>query len=296
MIYRAILASALCLAMLVPTLAEACDAQVTTASGPRNEAYEPFSPDPAIYPLDITIRNRSDDQCELFASIVGESSGNRRLKGSSTGEYLDYEIVTVQGMRVAAEPGASFGLPTQLAPHQELRLRLQVKLPPGQVNSSGHYDEIVRLRFFDSVGALKEERTIPISVRVQPRAQVSIAGTATSFGQGYRNAVLRLGNLENGVSNHVYLLLRSNETVRVNLNSANRGELRSVSNLGDGVPYTLSIDGVQVSLSQPVILTRIPPRSLDGASYRMVATVPEVGNRYAGEYRDVITINVDAAH
>lgn len=290
-IHRSVLGLTL---MLCPVAGLACNPQVSRVDAPLNDSYEPFALEAATYPLNITIRNRGDTACDLRAVAIGTSSGARRLIGSSSREQLNYEIFGDQAIRLPNEQSPGFGLPVSLAANQETVLRLQVRVRPGQVVPSGHYDENVQLLLLDRAGAVQEDRRFPLSVRVEPRAQVNIAGTAGIFSTGVRSAVLDLGELSDGSSNYIFLQFRSNESVRIRLNSQNNGVLRNVALPKEQIGYQLVVDGTLVDLTGPVTLRRSPPRSLDGASYRAVVTVPVVGFKFAGEYRDLITVSVDA--
>lgn len=291
LIHRSIVAGAM-LSLAAPGIA--CDPQISRIDGPINDSYEPFSPDAATYPLNITIRNRGEAACDLRAVAIGTLSGARRLVGSSARAQLGYEIFGDQAIRLPNEQAAGFGLPIAIAGRQEVMLRLQVRVGPGQVVPSGHYDENVELLLLDRAGEVREQRRFPLSVRVEARAQVNLAGTAGVFSTGSRSAVLDLGELRDNTSNSVFIQLRSNEPVRVRLQSQNKGELVNVTQPGERIPYQLVVDGTRIDMSGPAQLRRSPPRSLDGASYRTVATVPVVGNRFAGEYRDLISISVEA--
>lgn len=272
----------------------ACDPQISRVDGPVNDSYEPFSPDAATYPLNITIRNRSEAACDLRAVAIGTMSGYRRLIGSSSREQLGYEIFGDQAIRLPNEQSPGFGLPVLIGGRQEVTLRLQVRVRPGQVVPSGIYDENVELLLLDRAGDVREQRRFPLRVRVEARAQVNLVGTAGVFSNGARSAVLDLGELKDGTSNSIFIQLRANEPVRMRLQSQNRGELVNVDQASERIPYQLVVDGTVVDMSGPANLRRAPPRSLDGASYRAIATVPVVGNRFAGEYRDLISISVEA--
>lgn len=286
------LVSAVLLCCAAPALA--CDPQISRVDGPVNDSYEPFSPDAATYPLTITITNRDEAACDLRAVAIGTMSGARRLIGPSSRERLNYEIFGDQAIRLPNEQASGFGLPIMIGGQQEVTLRLQVRVAPGQVVASGSYDENVELLLLDRGGEVREQRRFPLRVRVEARAQVNLAGTAGVFSNGSRSALLDLGELRDGSSNAVFIQLRSNEPVRVRLQSQNKGELVNVEQPGERIPYEFVVDGTAVALSAPANLRRAPPRSLDGASYRAVATVPVVGNRFAGEYRDLITVSVEA--
>ena len=291
LVHRSIMTAAI-LGFAAPALA--CDPQISRVDGPVNDSYEPFSPDAATYPLNITITNRDEAACDLRAVAIGTMSGARRLIGASSRAQLGYEIFGEQVIRLPNEQAPGFGLPILIAGRQEIVLRLQVRVRPGQVVPSGIYDENVELLLLGSTGDVREQRRFPLRLRVEARAQVNLAGTAGIFSNGARSAVLDLGELKDGTANSIFIQLRANEPVRVRLLSQNKGDLINVEQPKERIPYQLVVDGTPVDMSGPADLRRSPPRSLDGASYRAVATVPVVGNRFAGEYRDLISISVEA--
>lgn len=291
LVHRSLVIGAL-LCCAAPALA--CDPQIRRVDGPVNDSYEPFAPDAATYPLNITIANRGDTVCDLRAVAIGTMSGARRLVGSGSRAQLGYEIYGDQAIRLPNEQAPGFGLPIMLGGRQETVLRLQVRVRPGQVVPSGHYDENVELLLLGTGGDVREQRRFPLSVRVEARAQVSLAGTAGIFSSGARSAVLDLGELKDNTTNSIFIQLRANEPVRVRLQSQNKGELVHVGQSDQRIPYELAVDGTPIDMAGPVTLRRSPPRSLDGAAYRAIVTVPVVGNRFAGEYRDLVAINVEA--
>lgn len=281
--------------LTVGSAAGACEPQIGRIIAPLNDPYEPFAPEISIYPLDIDVRNRSDAACDLRLIALSEVAGQRRLIGSSSRQPLGYELTSGSGTQLPNENEASFGLPVLIPANAERRVRLELRLNPGQVVRAGHYDDQLRLQLQSAGGAtLTNVRRTPVSVRVPPRAQVNVAGTAGAFASGLRSSVLDLGDLSGGSRGRVYLQVRSNEAVRIRLVSQNRGVLRHTTIADQTIPYQFSVDGSAVDLRGPTRLVRSPPRTLDGAAYLGVATVAPVSNRFAGEYRDVITITVDA--
>lgn len=279
----------------VVTPAWACDPQVSRVSAPRNAPYEPFAPDVAVYSLDIDIRNRDDDRCELQLVALSTSPGQRNLIGSAGGGRLAYDLTIGTGLRIPNEEAATFGAPIVLTPKAEQTVRLQLRINPGQVVPSGHYDEQLRLRIISKSGGVRtNERQVPVSVQVQSRAQVNIAGTAGNFSAGVRSARLDLGSLERGATGRMFIQVRANEPVTLRLESLNRGRLTHVQAADQSIHYEFSVDGQRINLAAPTILSRRPPRTLDGAAYEARTTVAPVEGRLAGEYRDVVTVSVDA--
>lgn len=275
--------------------AAACEPQISRIIAPLNDPYEPFAPEISIYPLDIDIRNRSDSACDLRLIALSDVAGQRRLIGSSGRQPLGYELTSGSGTRLPNESDASFGLPVLIPANAERRVRMEVRINPGQVVRAGHYDDQLRLSLLSASGAtLTNVRRTPVSVRVPARAQVNVAGTSGSFASGLRSSVLDLGDMSGGSRGRVYIQVRANEAVRIRLVSQNRGVLRHVSIADQAVPYQFTVDGTPIDLRGAAQLVRSPPRTLDGAAYLGVATVAPVSNRYAGEYRDVITVTVDA--
>ena len=90
--------------------------------------------------------------------------------------------------------------------------------------------------------------------------------------------------------------LRSNVDARIRVESENKGRMVN-RQLGPNaaVPYSLTIDGTLLNLTQPATLKRRPPPTLDGVNYDMVARVGPVVDRFAGVYKDTVVFVVEPA-
>jgi spore coat protein U-like protein len=100
------------------------------------------------------------------------------------------------------------------------------------------------------------------------------------------------GILETDESQRIYLQVRANTTVAIELSSENEGVLKL-----DGAPgaapieYSLTFDGERGSGSS-WRTSRTPPLTLAGASYPIDVQIGAVEGRFAGRYRDTVTITV----
>jgi hypothetical protein len=273
----------------------ACNPQIDRVDAPRNDPYDPFSPNVSIFSLDVNIRNRGDSPCDLRFVALSESAGQRQLEGSSSRALLQYDLIAENSVRLPNEAATSFAFPLQIPANGKQVVRLQMRINPGRVVPSGHFHDHLRLRLVDPAGSqVTNERRLPVSVRVQPRAQVNMAGSSSNFSAGVRSANLDLGELSRGATGRVSIQVRSNEPVRIRIESSNRGQLRHIAEPTSVIPYHLSVDGSRIDLSNSVTLSRKPAMSLDGSAYEAIARVDPVSGAVAGEYRDLITISVDA--
>ena len=59
------------------------------------------------------------------------------------------------------------------------------------------------------------------------------------------------------------------------------------------IPYIVDADGVISDMRTPLMFTRRPEKSLAGSRYPLKVTIKEPeGGAYAGEYRDILSIDV----
>ncbi|MCU0948302.1 MAG: hypothetical protein MUF47_08635, partial [Porphyrobacter sp.] len=83
---------------------------------------------------------------------------------------------------------------------------------------------------------------------------------------------------------------QSNAAASITIQSQNRGRLvHTVQGPSRAIPYRLTYDGVPVNLSAGAQISR-PFRGLAGLREEMVLEVVPGTDRFAGDYRDVLTL------
>jgi hypothetical protein len=135
-----------------------------------------------------------------------------------------------------------------------------------------------------------------LRIVVPGRVEMSISGSAAApfSDHGMAPASIDFGEAVTGAMQRVFVNVWSNGSVAVTLDSENHGKLLHTADPSlRPIPYTARFDGVPVGLAAPFTVQRSPPASLSGASYPLAVTLGDVTGRFAGRYKDVITVTVD---
>ena len=111
-------------------------------------------------------------------------------------------------------------------------------------------------------------------------------------------AVLDLGNLYSGLQNTATISLRSNSAYKVSMASQNKSilKLEGASGSNAEIPYTARFNGKTVVLTggTSTVLSNGAVTNAQGHSYPLVITVPDVTNKYSGQYVDQLTVTIEA--
>ena len=160
----------------------------------------------------------------------------------------------------------------------------------------GLYSDNIRVLLFDaeSDALLSEVTGERIAAEVVPRVQSNLAGTAGAFSPGATFNYMDFGTLQAGASRSAFLPVRANTGVRISVMSENGGVLKHTDQPGlPSIDYTARIDGVQTNMAAPVQIVRRPPLQATGTNYEIRITIGEIRDRFAGRYRDTVTVEID---
>jgi hypothetical protein len=125
---------------------------------------------------------------------------------------------------------------------------------------------------------------------------MSISGTSAPpfSSHDMAPASIDFGTARSGATERVFVNVWSNGSVNVTLESANKSVLKLVDNESlPAISYAARFDGAPISLATPYLVQRTPPLSTTGASYELAVTLGDVSNKFAGRYRDVVTVTVN---
>lgn len=152
------------------------------------------------------------------------------------------------------------------------------ELSAGQFPAAGEYRGTVLVQ----VGTALPQAVL-FAITVQPAIKfLAEHGALTrdlSFGEVSAGSMIRTA---------VYY--QSNAAANITIQSQNRGRLvHTVRGPVSAIPYSLSYDGLAVNLSGGAQITR-PFRGLLALREEMVLEVAPGTNRFAGDYRDVLTL------
>jgi len=265
----------------------ACELSLQPASA-SSVTHDPFSALSTQMSFAVSVTNRSAVACT--ASLVLAPPGGRYVLTSGS-DQLAYQIRSPEGQYEGTQ---STPITLSIPPEANRTVTFDAEIPRG-VAAPGLFVGEVEARLLSNQDVL-DRTTISLRASVSTKAQMTITGTRSAPRQnaGPNTALLDLGVLENGDQGTVFINVFANSSVKVTLQSENSGTLRLVSNTElPAIPYEAVFAGENVSLSTPVLVTKTPPLTAQGASYPLTITVPSIDGRYAGIYRDVITVSID---
>lgn len=276
------------------TAQAACELAGTSSPSVAHVTYDPFSPSQSILEFSLRVRNSGDQACRtrLYLRPV---AGTARLRHNSDSLALQFEGNAGPGSPRAGELDP-FVMLVPAGGDADLTVRGIV--PAQQVVPPGLYDAQFSLRADAEDGAEVALGTSSVAFEadVLPRVEMSISGTASSglAASSLAPASIEFPNARTGQSERVFVNVWSNGPVMVSLTSLNGGILRHTQHADlTPIAYTASFRGNPLALAGISRFEESPPVSLSGASYELSVTLGDVALRYAGQYRDVITVTVD---
>ena len=190
------------------------------------------------------------------------------------------------------------GAPSIVTVPSDGQVDLQAILNGPVFAPAGEYTAPLQLQLFSNGAAVGTPYTYNLPLSVKARAQVNIAGSSGSFGGSGTVDKVDFGDLETGESRTVYVQLLSNADVDVSFSSLNGLKLQHVDPMQQRTPisYTAVFNGSSLPLTSPGAsykVRRSADTSLSGSSLPLTLTVGTVQNNIAGQYQDIITIDVD---
>lgn len=273
-----------------PAWAEDCNLRATASSAQRS--YDPFSASNTVLDVNVAVRNDGGKACEAKFNIAPVDGS---LSLSSGTDRIIYQI---EGARGGGSANAYGPFLIQVPAGATETLPIRFTLPPQQVVPRGAYQSELVLQGVGAGGAPLEVSGGAVILRVQvpARVELSISGTSSPALSEARlaPASINFGDAQSGQTERVYVNVWANSSVGISLESANGGRLLLVGY--NGLPpilYGVRFDGTATSLSSPVTLQRTPPASIIGASYELAVTLGDLGGRFAGQYKDVITVTAN---
>jgi len=277
-------AASLCIST---SAAAECRLSIVRGDSP-SVTHEPFGATPTQMSFSVGVRNDGDESC-LASLYLLPREGQPLL---SDGRHsLPYIVRSPAGLGGGGELGPA----TITVPAGELRsVQIDAEIPAGFA-APGNYVGEVGLRL-NRDRDLIAQSTVVLHAAVPPRVQMSISGTRSrergTIAAG--PALMDLGTLRDGSAATVFVNVWTNSSVRVSIQSENGGVLRLVDNPRlPSIPYVVSFAGESGSLAAPMLAVRSPAETSDGDSYPLSVIVPTIGARFAGTYRDVLTVSVD---
>lgn len=293
---RVLCLMAIAIAILPNKARAACagviDATPAVVSG---KPYDPFSATSVTDSYTVRIANKASKACD-FAIVFSALPGPRQLGGT-----LYYTLADLNGraLLVPEPPGAlpGSGLPaSNVGANATAQLSFLVNMERGQFAVPGRYADNVTLHLYSVEGGrflLQDTKPLSLAYTVQQALSVTV-------GKAGPGGAVQFGELVRGGRKSVTIRARSNVSYRFKVSSDNRGELLldpPVSGQTWSVPYAVAMDNHLVDLvtpaGSPTVLA--PPTPIAGDDHALAITIGDVSKKRAGLYRDVITVQIDAA-
>lgn len=277
--------------------AQACDATLLPVTSTLRLDYDPFALARTTGRWSFDVENRADQPCDVDLALVDD----QHVEHADTAIGASGVVVGIR-----AGPGDATPVPSatagvwrvRLPPGRRTRLSLDATVITHGVAPAGESatDLSLELRAPGSVGAIGTALPIRIVLMTLARAQMNIVGAAATFGEGASVTRVDFGILETGARRRVFLQVRANGRARLSIASANQGYLMRADHAAGegGIPYLASFDGRPVDLSREWAEDFEPPSSLAGASMPLDLALGTVGPRPAGNYSDLLTIEISA--
>lgn len=281
------------------------DITSTQWTGGRGRGYDVYDPQRRIQVVNFRVRSH-DGGCPFFVTVspvLGRGDGLGYLVGS--GGMLGYGLYKDASGNDALRPE---GLATQsdvfsgVVPTggSSMAFQLIVSLPPEQLAQPGLYTGDIEFALHEGsfgMGTLRDRRRVTVSAQVPAVAEIAFSEGA-GFDWRQNSVSVNFGALRAGDRRSVQLRVRGNGGYRIVLRSLNGGALRHVDIADDSrVPYILNIDGAPVRLSgngemQIVLSSDVLPSS--GRMHMLEFCVDSIGDASAGDYRDVVNLDVQS--
>jgi hypothetical protein len=266
----------------------------TTVTG--KTAYDPYSPAEIADSYQIGIANTGADPC-LYALVFRSKAVQPKLGGTLVYSLADgSNAALLTNAPPAMAPAARLRDP--LPPAATAQIEFRLLIPRGQdAAPAGAYRDTLDLELYalDQSGRLSgaplQTTTLSIGYAVQRVLSVNIKGADTTTTMGF-------GVLAKGQQRTVEIQTRSNQSYQLDVSSDHHGVLALMPKVPGQewtVPYAATLGGRPLDLAGGASLVDFPPtRPESDASHSLTISIGDVGQKRAGRYEDVITVEIRA--
>ncbi|OEY67350.1 hypothetical protein [Marinobacter sp. X15-166B] len=259
--------------------------------GVRQDNQRPYSMlGPGVSVIALTVNVETSDCPNL--SFTFDSTNNNALVGP--GGTLPYQLKGSSGRNI--EVNGISAVPGQLliTDRQNQALGLRAFVAPGRFSSPGRYTDRVNLKAWDGNSAIAEIE-LPLAIHVRPEADISLTGQASHGYSAKGGGGMNFGALLPGKERSAFLFVRSNVSYALNISSENQGHLVHRQEIGGQarIPYAAWLDNERLTLSAPARVRANGMTAIQRSRpHRLSARIEPHTNKLAGDYQDVIIVEV----
>jgi hypothetical protein len=273
--------------------AAAPECNLTTRATSAQQVYDPFSSSDILLDVDISVTNNSEDKCTARYYLAPVNGTLALFKG------IDRLTFRVEGPRGGGNLPETYGpFVLHLDSKETESITVRTTVPARQLVPRGDYYGDLAITAFGNGNQPITIASPPVTlrVRVPGRVEMTISGSISApFPTGPSGgAAISFGEAATGSKNQVYVHVWANGEVSISLDSENRGRLKLLDSATDGfIDYSARFDGVPAPLSSRYSVRRAPPMTQAGGAYELAITLGDTRSKFAGTYKDVITVTVD---
>ncbi|MFO7850301.1 MAG: spore coat protein U domain-containing protein [Spirochaetia bacterium] len=143
-----------------------------------------------------------------------------------------------------------------------------------------------------------EETQVSIRIKVQSALDIALVPSGSPFDETDTSLTLDFGVLSAGSERSGDIMVRSNDTYSLSLNSTHGGVMENFDeNDPSTVPYTLFVEGSPLSLSagtETTVAAYDGPTSVTGKRYGLKIRIEDFGMATEGKYEDTLSVTVTA--
>lgn len=270
----------------------------------RGNDYDPFEPSQYVVIEEFEVEH-DDDPCDFFVTVSASETGSFDRTMRRDGAALRYQIYDSSSLQTVLkdlpQASASEVISGSFAKgKQTRRLQFAVAIPPNQFVPRGQYDDRITLTAYEGTlnsNTRRDARSIRVRTKIRSAVQLSLVPSGGAFDPSQRAQFLDLGELTEGKTAQVDLLVRNNTGYEIIFESENRGALKHLDPTeASAIRYEMRVRGIPVTLTDKKDkLDGVSGVSaLQGDRYPIQITIGALGQAMAGTYRDDITITVRA--
>lgn len=285
---RILMTTLLCWVAMTPYAVAECEFAFQEVRQDNRRPYSSFQSGTNVLELAIAYRTF---ECDTLA-FTFESAHDQVLSGHR-GKIL-YRLkdrfgdtIRTNGINREAEARLAGG-------RSEPALLLNAFLDPGSFVAPGDYRDTITVTAFSN-GVAVDQIDAELSLLVSPEADISLNGASDNGFSSPGGGSLNFGRLKSGKERFAFLFVRSNVNYGLSVASENRGHLVHLIEQGREaqIDYTAWLDQspLDLAVKSTVATGRMTPQA-KFRPHKLTARIGDVTGKVAGDYQDVLLVEV----
>ncbi|MBW4936626.1 hypothetical protein [Marinobacter sp. F4206] len=276
-------------AMLMTSIAQAaCSFEFQEIRQDNRRPYSSFHP--GVNVLDLMVSTRQTSCEQLTFSF--ESANDGTLAGANG--KIQYRLKDQSGRNLETRGASRVSGKEVLSRRLGSSLILQAFLDPGSFVPPGVYLDNLSITAFSNGEAVAQVEA-DLFLEVRPEANISLTGSSSGGFSSRAGGSLNFGRLKEGKERFAFLFVRSNVDYGLTVSSENNGYLvhRSESGPDGRISYSAWLDQALLDLTSRSTIRRADMTpAFRSRPHKLTARINEVKGKLAGDYQDVILVEV----